>query len=192
MEPIYKFNNGRGAMICVKCRTIISTGPKTKELFCEKCKPKQDEIMERFIANAKHEGKELTKEEVMKERSSAYEFIDFDKQETTLEEVAEKYKSQFIGLQESRYASEDFINGAKWQQEHYHQFTLAMDDLKSSREGYLKAKKEYELKQQERSYSEEEVRQLFQKYISTQIPLSRLRVILHKDFKEWFERNKKK
>jgi len=25
-------------MICVKCRTIISTGPKTKELYCEKCK----------------------------------------------------------------------------------------------------------------------------------------------------------
>jgi hypothetical protein len=46
--------------------------------------------------------------------------------------------------------------------------------------------------QQERSYSEEEVRQLFQKYISTQIPLSRLRVILHKDFKDWFEQFKKK
>jgi len=38
IEPIHKFNNGRGAMICVKCRTIISTGPKTKELYCEKCK----------------------------------------------------------------------------------------------------------------------------------------------------------
>ncbi len=38
MEPIYKFNNGRGAMLCNGCRTIISTGPKTEELFCDKCK----------------------------------------------------------------------------------------------------------------------------------------------------------
>jgi hypothetical protein len=42
MEPIYKFNNGRGAMLCNICRTIISTGPATKELYCEKCKPKQE------------------------------------------------------------------------------------------------------------------------------------------------------
>ncbi len=38
--PIYKFNNGRGAMLCNKCRTILSTGPKTEELYCEKCKTK--------------------------------------------------------------------------------------------------------------------------------------------------------
>ena len=40
------------------------------------------------------------------------------KQET-LEEfeiAALKYNEQFIGGQESRYAAEDFINGAKWQQ----------------------------------------------------------------------------
>jgi hypothetical protein len=42
MEPIHKFNNGRGAMLCNICRTIISTGPATKELYCEKCKPKQE------------------------------------------------------------------------------------------------------------------------------------------------------
>jgi hypothetical protein len=46
--------------------------------------------------------------------------------------------------------------------------------------------------QQENSYSEEEVYELFQKYISTQIPLARLRKILHREFKEWFEKNKKK
>ena len=46
-----------------------------------------------------------------------YEDIVEEPKQETLEEVAEKYKSQFIGLQESRYASEDFINGAKWQQE---------------------------------------------------------------------------
>lgn len=40
MEPIHKFNNGRGAMLCNGCRTIISTGPKTEELLCDKCKEK--------------------------------------------------------------------------------------------------------------------------------------------------------
>jgi hypothetical protein len=35
----------------------------------------------------------------------------------TLEEAALKYNEQFVGGQESRYAAEDFINGAKWQQE---------------------------------------------------------------------------
>jgi hypothetical protein len=34
-----------------------------------------------------------------------------------LEEAALKYNEQFIGGQESRYAAEDFINGARWQQE---------------------------------------------------------------------------
>ena len=38
IKPIYKFNNARGAMLCNGCRTIISTGPKTEELFCDKCK----------------------------------------------------------------------------------------------------------------------------------------------------------
>ena len=37
MKPIHKFNNGRGAMLCNKCRTIISTGPATKELYCDQC-----------------------------------------------------------------------------------------------------------------------------------------------------------
>jgi hypothetical protein len=37
MKPIHKFNNGNGAMICNNCRTIISTGPKTDDLLCEKC-----------------------------------------------------------------------------------------------------------------------------------------------------------
>lgn len=41
MKPIHKFNNGRGAMLCNTCRTIISTGPATKELYCQKCKLKQ-------------------------------------------------------------------------------------------------------------------------------------------------------
>lgn len=37
VAPIYKLNGGDGAMLCNKCRTIISTGPKTDVLYCEKC-----------------------------------------------------------------------------------------------------------------------------------------------------------
>ena len=40
MKPIRKFNNGKGATLCNTCSVIISTG-LTKELYCEKCKLKQ-------------------------------------------------------------------------------------------------------------------------------------------------------
>jgi len=39
IKPIYKFNNGNGAMLCNKCSTIISTGKKTEQLYCNKCNP---------------------------------------------------------------------------------------------------------------------------------------------------------
>ena len=35
------------------------------------------------------------------------------------EEAALVYNEQFIGGQESRYAAEDFINGARWYQEQH-------------------------------------------------------------------------
>jgi hypothetical protein len=44
-KPIHKFNNGRGATLCNKCYAIISEG-LTEELFCEKCKPKQETLEE--------------------------------------------------------------------------------------------------------------------------------------------------
>lgn len=49
MKPIHKYNNGNGAMLCNGCRAIISTGPKTEEVLCEKCKQKKIiiEIMEK-------------------------------------------------------------------------------------------------------------------------------------------------
>jgi hypothetical protein len=70
----------------------------------------------------KHEFKVIPKEEVLDNRSNAYEFIDFDKQET-LEETAEKYKINIIKSGRSHrveYTQQikiDFIAGAKWQQE---------------------------------------------------------------------------
>lgn len=47
-----------------------------------------------WIRKFKHIGKELSKEEIIANRSSAYEFIDFDKQET-LEEVVYKIPKDF-------------------------------------------------------------------------------------------------
>jgi hypothetical protein len=44
-KPIHKFNNGRGATLCVKCYVIISEGI-TEELHCEKCKLKQETLKE--------------------------------------------------------------------------------------------------------------------------------------------------
>ncbi len=45
IKPIQKFNNSRGATLCHSCSVIISEG-LTKELYCEKCKPKQETLEE--------------------------------------------------------------------------------------------------------------------------------------------------
>jgi hypothetical protein len=45
LKPIHKFNNGMGATLCNECYVIISKG-LTEELFCEKCKPKQETLEE--------------------------------------------------------------------------------------------------------------------------------------------------
>jgi len=36
LKPIHKFNNGRGATLCHKCRIIISNG-FTEEIYCNTC-----------------------------------------------------------------------------------------------------------------------------------------------------------
>ena len=41
MKPIHKLNNGRGATLCHTCSVIITTG-LTKDLYCERCKPKEE------------------------------------------------------------------------------------------------------------------------------------------------------
>ena len=44
MKPIHKFNDGNGATLCHRCRTIISTG-FTKDLYCsDHCKNKHQNI----------------------------------------------------------------------------------------------------------------------------------------------------
>ena len=60
----------------------------------------------------KHKVESLSTEEVLANRSDAYEFIDFDKQET-LEEVAIQKRNE-LGL---KGTIDGFIAGAKWQAE---------------------------------------------------------------------------
>lgn len=45
IKPIHKFNNSRGATLCHTCTVIITTG-LTKDLYCERCKPKQETLEE--------------------------------------------------------------------------------------------------------------------------------------------------
>lgn len=105
------------------------------------------------------------------------------KNKETLEEVAER-KFENIG---DRLIFED---GAKWQQETYNQFTLSMDDLKSSRDGYLKAKLEYELRQQQ-GYSEGELLNLLT-HFAVEIQRQNKKGQYPIEIKGWFERNKDK
>jgi hypothetical protein len=67
------------------------------------------------IDGFKHEVKVIPKEEILANRSNAYEFIDME----TLEEVAEKtYKKLYEGEPLTQDVPIDaFKQGAKWQQE---------------------------------------------------------------------------
>jgi glutaredoxin len=99
-------------------------------------------------------------EEILANRSNAYEFIDFDKQET-LEEAAEIYseRHQDVSGTLGRYlVGAVFKDGAKWQKE---QFTIeeqhighSIDELDKS---YIKGFNEGSAYQQERMYSEEDM-----------------------------------
>jgi hypothetical protein len=146
-----------------------------------------------------HKGRELSIEEVMEGRSSAYDFIDFDKQET-LEEAAYEYSknkqinktSHFIG----------FKAGVKWQAENESNWFNEYQEVENyiiNRIGdkFLEATPEkYNtaseatialLKanwQTERIYSEEEVIQLLIKFNQEIQEVENIR--------EWFEQFKKK
>lgn len=101
----------------------------------KKEEPKQETLEESIISaikklhkekqetfeESKYKGKALSTEEVLANRSSAYEFIDFDKQET-LEEVAEKYYLETEHRTPS--CKKHFIVGAKWQEQKQDDYAL--------------------------------------------------------------------
>jgi reverse gyrase len=57
MKPIHKFNNGRGATLCHLCRTIITVGKPTNDLYCDRCLNERVKIEEEF--NAIHKSERL-------------------------------------------------------------------------------------------------------------------------------------
>ena len=56
MKPIYKFNNGNGTTLCHLCRTIITTGKMTNDLYCDRCLKERVKTEEEF--NAIHKSKQ--------------------------------------------------------------------------------------------------------------------------------------
>jgi hypothetical protein len=82
---------------------------------------KADEELGLYNEPFKHKVETIPAEEILANRSNAYEFIDFDKQET-LEEVAENYWAK------QPYNEDAFIEGAKWQQER----SYSEEDLKEA------------------------------------------------------------
>ena len=61
MKPIHKFNNGRGATLCHLCRTIITVGKPTNDLYCDRCLAERVKIEEEFAALQKF-NKQMDKE----------------------------------------------------------------------------------------------------------------------------------
>ena len=73
-----------------------------------------------IIPKVEHKGKALSEQEVMDNRSSAYDFIDVDKQETLEEAKFRIYKDHW-NVEHTQWIKSNFLNGfeagAKWQQE---------------------------------------------------------------------------
>ena len=217
MKPIHKFNNGIGATLCNRCGIIIAE-KLTKDILCKKCiteqhlkniiqsdeelglyeEPKNHvkyindniEEFDKTWKEFKHNVKVIPKEEILDNRSSAYEFIDFNKQET-LEEAFEKWSE----LQES-YDKLDVLRfGAWWQQEQYsteekHIGHTINEFDKTYIKGFIDG---YKLAQ-ERSYSEEEVYDLLLKAIKDCYN-EQLEYNYNQDYinlNGWFEKFKKK
>ena len=113
------------------------------------------------------------------------------KQET-LEEfeiAALKYNEQFIGGQESRYAAEDFINGAKWQQEQFKNESTAHYIDRHIVEAMVEVAKQ-------KMYSEEETEELIIEAIKRTAQYCNINKLygdtIEQFSKEWFNENKKK
>ena len=74
MTPIYKFNNGRGATLCNLCRTIITTGKMTNDLYCDRCLNERVKTEEEF--NAIHKSKRLEELKTIFTMKEFYEQMD--------------------------------------------------------------------------------------------------------------------
>jgi len=151
---------------------------------------KADEELGLYDEPFKHKVEIIPAEEILANRSNAYEFIDFDKQETLHEVALEFAKDHHEMYETSNLGSMHFgfIEGAKWREKQYtieeQHIGHSIDDLDKS---YIKGFNEGAEWQTKRSYSEEEV-----------IDIAKQAFVLGKDFgligtfNEWFETVKKK
>jgi hypothetical protein len=103
LKPIWKLNSGKGATLCHECYVIISEG-LTEELFCEKCKPKQETIEEvaanladpnicktdNWIAGAKWQAEKMYSEEEVKS------FLDRYRSQFRMDKNIDVKQSDFI------------------------------------------------------------------------------------------------
>ena len=62
MKPIHKFNNGRGATLCHLCRTIITVGKPTNDLYCERCLNERVKTEEEFLKHMQKFYEQMEKE----------------------------------------------------------------------------------------------------------------------------------
>ena len=67
----------------------------------------------------KHEVKTIPKEEILANRSNAYEFIDFDKKETLEEAFVRFMEANYSGQLTNGFVLGAMKFGAKWQKEQY-------------------------------------------------------------------------
>jgi hypothetical protein len=164
----------------------------------------------------KHEGRIIPKEEVLANRSNAYEFIDFDnckdcnksledctcinntldmKQET-LEEASERiYQDEEIvnDYDISGYLQSAFLTGVKWQQEQYtieeQHVGHTIDELDKE---YIKGFNEGSAWQEEKSYTEEEVNSIFYAICKHSFFEDNVETVYLQNVKDEFEQFKKK
>ena len=60
MKPIYKFNSGLGATLCHLCRTVITIGKPTNDLYCDQCLNERNHTEKEFnLLKAKLKRKQI-------------------------------------------------------------------------------------------------------------------------------------
>ena len=143
IQPIYKLNNGNGAMLCNECRTIISTGPKTKQLYCSKCNPDTvlisesvliDIAVEQNVLENQFKYKLIRERDQLVNQSKEIKWIEFKKDG--------RYESAHVDIAVGRsIIMSPFNSFFTWQ-------TTPVVEIVEQREGYIKFKTEnsnYEL-----------------------------------------------
>jgi hypothetical protein len=109
MKPIHKFNNSREATLCHKCSVIISIG-LTKDLYCDKCKPKQEpnyNMKQEILA-------EMERSETLEEASIINYKKLYEGEPLTQDVPIDAFKQGAKWQQERSYSEEDMIDFGKY------------------------------------------------------------------------------